>query len=227
MKTMNTSLKTGLLASLLILFPLFSWATGVQQKTTAMGIHGMLLFSDGEHLYASHLPMLHAPHNYQLILAIRFHDATLQRYYLDHGRSESYTIEPEKMDLMQVMRGPKTGINKFSATVYLGHFERGGVAEHRGMIDIMSVPLALEIAQPLSKSPGTQFLRFGEHQQFALHRISAIGDFDQIVRFAPGPPSITGTNFNTASAQALKLNEIVDGLQVVQQLWLETADFSE
>jgi hypothetical protein len=40
------------------------------------GVHGMALFGGKDALFASHLPMFHAPHNQQVILQIEIHDPT-------------------------------------------------------------------------------------------------------------------------------------------------------
>ena len=45
---------------------------------TRHGLHGMLLFSDGDGLYASHLPMFHAPHDVQLIFRFTLADKKIE-----------------------------------------------------------------------------------------------------------------------------------------------------
>lgn len=46
---------------------------------TAMGGHGMAVFGGREGLYASHLPMFHAPHDTQLLLRFHLADAAADR----------------------------------------------------------------------------------------------------------------------------------------------------
>ena len=38
------------------------------------GVHGMALFGGKDGRYAAHLPMFHAPHDYQVLLPIRLAD---------------------------------------------------------------------------------------------------------------------------------------------------------
>jgi hypothetical protein len=67
------------------------------------GEHGMALFGGKEGLYASHLPMFHAPHDYQVILvhvADPATDAALRKR-LD-GKTALWTIAPEKFELSRL-----------------------------------------------------------------------------------------------------------------------------
>ena len=72
----------------LVKFPLFcslilsclismSYASDAHAKARH-GLHGMLLFSDGDALYASHLPMFHAPHDVQLIFRFTLADKKIE-----------------------------------------------------------------------------------------------------------------------------------------------------
>src|SRR5690606_35280776 len=81
--------------------------------------HGMLLFGDRV-TYASHLPMFHAPHDYQLIMKLKFSDQapseTLRLY--EEAKEEEpslFTLVPERMDLSEVVSGQRT---EFSAVIY-------------------------------------------------------------------------------------------------------------
>jgi hypothetical protein len=59
---------------ILILFVGLAFAQASAQDQPA--VHGMLLVGE-ETLYLSHLPMFHSPHNYQVILEVRFKTSTL------------------------------------------------------------------------------------------------------------------------------------------------------
>jgi hypothetical protein len=89
--------------------------------------HGMILFGKKLH-YASHLPMFHYPHNYQLIMKLALNDlqtsptGTLYQQAKDEGKT-LFTLVPERMDLNLIIRGEKKA---FKAYLYDGPFERGG-----------------------------------------------------------------------------------------------------
>ena len=87
--------------------------------------HGMLLFGN-KVTYASHLPMFHKPHNYQLIMKLSLSEAeggsALTAYQQEKDSGETFfTIMPEAMDLTKVIDKSKTS---FQALLFKGHFER-------------------------------------------------------------------------------------------------------
>lgn len=93
---------------------------------TRVGSHGMVLFTDGATLYASHLPLYYSPHDYQLIYTVKSaHKAKLIAYLqagaTSHGNM--VTLLPENFDLNKLVDGERFSI---PAQFYKGHFERGG-----------------------------------------------------------------------------------------------------
>src|SRR5687768_7078544 len=90
--------------------------------------HGVLLFGD-KVSYASHLPMFHEPHDYQVILKLALEDlprsVTVRVHYEESKKNKKnlFTLVPETMDLTEIINGTKTS---FMASIYEGHFERGG-----------------------------------------------------------------------------------------------------
>ncbi|MFC3649437.1 hypothetical protein ACFOOH_20735 [Planctobacterium marinum] len=91
-----------------------------------MGSHGMVLFSDGDRLFASHLPLYQAPHDYQLIYEVELQSQEKLIAQLISGeQTEEHmlTLLPEHFDLNKLIEGESITLN---ATVFKGHFERGG-----------------------------------------------------------------------------------------------------
>ena len=58
------------------LFALVLTATAANAADATHGQHGMALFGGKEGLYASHLPLFHAPHDHQVILRVHVADPT-------------------------------------------------------------------------------------------------------------------------------------------------------
>lgn len=106
----------------------FTLAKGEAQR---VGIHGMLLFSSGRHLYASHLPMFHQPHDIQVLLEIELQPAHLQQLLMRELQmsSELWTISPQTFDLNQLSPTTARPLLSFQADIFRGHFERGGHPE--------------------------------------------------------------------------------------------------
>mgnify|MGYP000495227802 CR=1 FL=1 len=72
---------------------LLAGAAAAAEKGPTWGTRGMALFGGKDALYASHLPMFHAPHDYQLVLP----DAALRQR--PDGKTALWTIDPEKFEL--------------------------------------------------------------------------------------------------------------------------------
>jgi len=95
------------------------------------GEHGMALFGGKAGLYASHLPMFHAPHDYQVILQVHVADAATDaalRKRLD-GKTALWTIAPEKFELSRLAPSAAAPLRQFKADLVQGHFEQGGATQ--------------------------------------------------------------------------------------------------
>ena len=158
------------------------------------GVHGMLLFGD-QVTYASHLPMFHPPHDYQVLLKLVLHNKsgtnTLALYEQAKKDTSTYlTLVPEVMDLTQVISGAKTS---FAAAVYKGHFERGGQNLGQVRVEVSQVLYSAKIAAQQVPS-SDQYLAFGSNgEYYAMHLIVGRPSFDAIVGI--GQPYKVQTTF--------------------------------
>ncbi|XLZ67847.1 hypothetical protein ABT364_14900 [Massilia sp. SR12] len=184
------------------------------------GTHGMALFGGPEGLYASHLPMFHAPHDFQVILQIHIADKATDaalRKRLD-GKAALWTIDPEKFELSSIAPESEKPRKEFRADLVQGHFERGGSTQYKGtkiVIDKVIMFRQLESKEHSAKL--ARYLQLGSgKQRFLIKEINARPDFDHIVAYTaePGAPTTpiqvrkwgvqqTG---NDALAMALKVN---------------------
>lgn len=143
--------------------------------------HGMAVV--GHHkVYLSHLPMFHTPHDYQVILEVEF-DAEAKSIYDNSGSSptpELFTLAPDEDFVLpeKVQVG-----NSFPATLFKGHFERGGTAIASGFnVKISKVLYFKKFQKGEVKPDQAQYLHFGnDKEQFLAHIVTAKPDFDQIV----------------------------------------------
>jgi hypothetical protein len=150
-------------------------------STDRPATHGMLLLG-GEKVYASHLPMFHSPHDYQIILELELTKVDKQKYLEDKAKNPNYvtyTIEPEKFVLPDMINNPKP----FKISLYRGHFERGGVQILENItVKIVQVVYFKKFKAEEVKSPTTDFILFGnEKEQFLAHKISNKPDFEQVI----------------------------------------------
>ncbi|MGX9776162.1 hypothetical protein ACWYXN_22000 [Janthinobacterium aestuarii] len=150
------------------------------------GLHGMVLFGGKQGLYASHLPMFHAPHDYQVVLQVRLANPVLDarlRQQLD-GHTALWTLEPEHFELARLLPAAPLPLRQFQATVVRGHFEKDGKAEPGYGAAAIIVERVLLMRQ-LSPAPAThasaRYLQVGDGtQRFLVKRIDSRPDFEHI-----------------------------------------------
>ena len=143
--------------------------------------HGMLLFGQKQH-YASHLPMFHKPHDYQLILELSLAElaeegSTLTKYAKAKSTGKTlFTLVPERMDLTKVITRKK---NEFKAAIYDGHFERGGT--YLGGISVGVTSVIHGAKLKATDKPSAYFKVFGRSgEYFGAHLISGQPTYDAI-----------------------------------------------
>jgi hypothetical protein len=169
---------------ILISFFTFANAQEHHEKSTQdkPSTHGMLVFGK-EKIYASHLPMFHSPHDYQIILELEFDKTTQTLFVTDQENNpeySTYTIEPEKFVLPEMIHNPKP----FKANLYRGHFERGGTKIASDInITIKTVIYYDKFNTNKARTAANTFISFGnEKENFIAHQISNKPDFDQIIQ---------------------------------------------
>ncbi|MES2854529.1 MAG: hypothetical protein V4692_01645 [Bdellovibrionota bacterium] len=144
----------------------------------APSVHGMLVFGTSK-IYVSHLPMFHAPHDYQLIFEVEL-DARGNAQYQQAKKLSSetvYTIEPEQFVLSEMIANPKP----FKAKIYSGHFERGGTVLAHVTIHPKKTVFSKKF-DPAELKPQEEkyFVIENESEKFSVHVITAKPDFDEI-----------------------------------------------
>src|SRR5471030_1344452 len=102
------------------------------------GEHGMALFGGTQGLYASHLPMFHAPHDYQVILQVHVADPVIDAALRKrlNGHTALWTIAPEKFELDRLAPQAALPLTQFQADLVQGHFEQGGKTQYAGATEI-------------------------------------------------------------------------------------------
>ncbi|MBB5636940.1 hypothetical protein HDF26_001768 [Pedobacter cryoconitis] len=141
--------------------------------------HGMMLMGN-EVIYASHLPMFHSPHDYQIISILELSKEDQEKYVQDkrkHPKELVYTIEPETFVLPEMINHTKV----FKANIYRGHFERGGTKFLENIpVRIKQVIYYKQFDKNAVKPANLQYLLFGnEREQFLVHKITSKPDFDE------------------------------------------------
>lgn len=157
------------------------------QNTTAWGKHGMLIFGGEQYLYASHLPMFHAPHHYQVIFHFHLQDAKREQELRQQLRKKAqvWTIDPIEFDLLSLSSSP-TGWT-FQADVFEGHFERNGIKRYSQqsiVVDEVVVFRELKMGMTSEDQKGLSayyFLLKDGSRFFAMKEIDRRPDFDTLL----------------------------------------------
>lgn len=150
-------------------------------------VHGMLLFGK-EKTYLSHLPMFHSPHDYQVIFEVDLGKVASEhydRYRKDHPDEVLFTVAPDAFELPEMIANPKP----FYATLYQGHFERGGKRITRLVqLNITKVIYSKKL-DPNAEKPATPlFMLVGTPaESFLVHLITARPDYDQVIDISKSP----------------------------------------
>jgi hypothetical protein len=206
-------------------------------STDKPSVHGMLIFGTDK-IYASHLAMFHAPHNYQIIIEVVLEKVAKQKFVADqkaHPEFTTYTIEPEKFVLPDMIS--KQG--SFKANLYRGHFERGGVKIADSiLVKIVSIVYFKNFDITESKLSTSNFIVFGgSKEQFAAHQISHQPDFEQILQVKTTLEKNKKEIINCATSNhpigisgntiTVKISNKDSDITLLKQLYLEFDDLKE
>lgn len=189
-------------------------AAGSWAANPTFGQHGMAMFGGRDGIYAAHLPMFHAPHDYQVILRLSIGDATIDRLVkarLD-GRTALWTIAPENFELDRLGPGAKQPLKTFKADLVLGHFEQGGKTQYRNVpVVVEEVLMFRQLSPTLHASQQARYVQIGSGaQRFLVKEIDSRPDFDHIVAYkaasgaARNPVAVPKTALNETPAKALE-----------------------
>jgi hypothetical protein len=159
------------------------WSFWAQAKSETFGHHGMVIFGNDDGLFASHLPMFHAPHHYQLVLAIELSDSVQHRDLLHalHHKPELWTIDPEAFALSELWLGSR---QRFVAKLYRGHFERGGTMV-APVVEILvkNVVMKRRLKRELHVAQIANYLMLGSGSQpYLIKKLDARPDYDHIIQ---------------------------------------------
>lgn len=207
-------------------------AANLAAASTTFGEHGMALFGGKEGLYASHLPMFHAPHDYQVVLRIRLADKAQDkalRARLD-GKSALWTLAPEKFEIDRFAPGAASPLARFKADLVLGHFEQGGATQYAGAgIVVEQVLLYRQLSSGAARAPTARYLQLGTgRQRYLVKQVDSRPDFDHIVavaapRKAPLAPVSVAKRALVETPAAL-LQRALPGARIIGTVYFSAED---
>jgi hypothetical protein len=207
------------------------------KRGISWGLHGMALFGGPDGLYASHLPMFHAPHDTQVLF--RFHladksaDKTLRAKLA--GQPELWTLEPELFELLRLDPHAAVPLHQFKATLYQGHFERGGekqLLDQTIIVDQILYFHRLDDIPQQAETAGHYRVIGSEKGAFLVKEIDRRPDFDMIASLAlpktlknlPKIVDAPGTALTAPQLDAILAERLGPGTHIAKTLYFETDD---
>jgi hypothetical protein len=173
----------------------------------AHGVHGMVVFGH-DHLFASHLPLYHAPHDWQVILEVAPDAVVAAKWRAELGDAPLVTFEPEPFDLIRLAPDAADPLREVAGTVYRGHFERGGTAWQKVRLRVERVLLFRKV-DPHAATAKSDYFAFGDGaESYLVHAIGARPDVDEIYATTAPPPAGAAAPV-TADAAALAAARLV------------------
>lgn len=162
---------------------IFTLLNSMTSKADVLATHGMVVFG-AQTTYASHLPMFHAPHDQQAVFQITLENSgrkpTVEIYEeLKKSTDDSslFTLLPAEFNLSELIA---SGNGKIEATLYHGHFEKGGTPIGPLYVHVSKVIYSKKLSK--DSLPNGNFVVFGSgDEHYAVKEIGAVGSYDAIV----------------------------------------------
>lgn len=221
-----------LLLSLVLSVLLFATPFAATQSELE-AIHGMLLIGE-ETVYVSHLPMFTAPpHRYQAILEVTFaaEEGTPHDEYVRDRRESGeslYTLVPHNRFVFPEListTAEQPARQSFPASIYRGHFERGGVEILDVVVTVTRTVHFHELDPDAEALLELEYFLFGKGQElFLAHLITGPPDFDQLLAVKQIDQDFSdeelaeGVRITFPNSEPMLMNSIADRLNANQRI---------
>ena len=179
--------------------------TTASAKLDPASVHGMLIVGH-DTIYASHLPMFHNPHDYQVILEIDLGEKAKGIYLANQQDGVYFTLAPEAFVLPDLLKG-KTS---FQASLYKGHFERGGTEIAKIQVQVKSIVHFEKLNPKLESTFGGEYVIFGQGSDvFLFHPVGRKPNFDHVLKVSSLPSGSALTEaLQKSKTVSLNLQEV-------------------
>ncbi|MDP5032299.1 MAG: hypothetical protein NWQ54_04015 [Paraglaciecola sp.] len=189
-----------------------------------MGVHPMVLVSNGSRIYASVMPTYEEPRNVQLIYDLDNTNLPLLNLVRD---ADLVTIVPSAFNLEHLIRGERLTIN---ADVYMGHFQRGGMLTYKNIEILLDSQLYLRKLEELEQSHIRQKYESAllpNNQRLLVHQIQAAPSYDQIILLFDDVTCITEFVSKSAVPSANETYRKLGFCGSMKPLYYEYQDFEK
>ncbi|MFD2166244.1 hypothetical protein ACFSJY_08170 [Thalassotalea euphylliae] len=189
------------------------------------GIHGMALMQKGSTVFASHMPMYTKPHNVQLLYKLAVKDVNLLQVVRDNPL---VTFKPETFNLQRLMRGEELAV---VGDVYIGHFERQGMAVYQGVTLTFDKQLFLrEINEPEASSRIQEYSSVSynsKNDRLYIHHIQQKPSYDHILHIDLDASCPTKIATSSAVPSQDEIHRRFINCGTMRPMYYETQDFAK
>ncbi|MBQ4810207.1 hypothetical protein J8M20_02620 [Pseudoalteromonas luteoviolacea] len=202
-------------------FLLICIGSAVRAHDHSIGLHGMVLFSVDDRIYASHLPMPSGKHAVQFIFEAQLPTQYRAQLMPFLKANTLVTVRPETFSLNELRAG---NLTQFSGDIFIGHFERTGKVKY---MDITFHVQNVLLNKPVSTSQQNgQFyaLGLGNNTCLLVHKIGKSPSFDQIAKAQCDYDAGHTTEQSSSTNRPFTTFELTDFANP-ETLYLETSDF--
>ncbi len=187
-----------------------------------VGIHGMVLVTQGSSIFASKLPRYNKPHNVQLLYKLDNNDLSVLQTVRD---SQFITIKPKPFNLQRLMRGEKMVIK---ADLYAGHYNRGGMLVYKDIslaFDKQLYVRSLDDLKPSSKKQEYDVVSLKQNYKIYIHKIQQAPSFDHILAVDLVAGCLGRFNTSSAVPNETELQYKFINCGTIKPLYYEAKDF--
>lgn len=187
-----------------------------------MGIHGMVLVTQGSSIYASHLPLYKKPHNVQLLYKLDNNDLAVLQAVRD---SQFITIKPKPFNLQRLMRGEKMLVK---ADLYQGHFERGGMLIYEDISLSFHKQLyvrTFDDIKPSSTKQEYDVVSLRKNYKIYIHKIQQAPSFDHLLGVDLEAGCLRRFSTSSPVPKETELQYKFLNCGTIKPLYFETQDF--
>jgi len=187
-----------------------------------MGVHGMVLFTQGSSIYASKLSDYKKPHNVQLLYKLENKNLAVLQTVRD---AQLITIKPKSFNLQRLMRGEKIVIE---ADLYSGHFERDAMLVYENISLFFNKQMYVRTFDDIKASSTKQeydFVSLRGGYRIYIHRIQQKPSFDHILGVDIEAGCLGRFNTSSPVPKETELQYKFINCGTIKPLYFETEDF--
>lgn len=187
-----------------------------------MASYDMILVSKGTTLYAYPMPGYEKPHNQQLLYKVSTKTPALRFLVRD---AEQVTIRTKPFNLERLIRGEELEV---TASVYMGHFDRGGMKIHEEALlsfDELLYHRNFEEIKPSSIRQVYDPVKVGTDEYILVHRLQTTPTYDNLILFDHMVSCITEFTTSTPTPNIIQIYNRLNLCGPMKPLYYESENY--